>query len=110
MKKNAVVFLLTFMVGAAAALIYRGVRYQPYAEAAPPKQEQAAPAAPAAAAVDTVPVNSVCPICGMDVDPSIPPADYQGKKVGFGCAACPPRFARDPERWGPLALQNKVEE
>ena len=55
-------------------------------------------------------VNTVCPICGMDVDPSLKPASYQGKLVGFGCRMCPPKFARDPERYGPAALANKVVE
>jgi YHS domain-containing protein len=55
-------------------------------------------------------VNTVCPICGMDVDPSLQPAEYKGKLVGFGCRACPPRFKKDPERWGPYALRNEVRE
>ncbi len=53
-------------------------------------------------------VNTQCTICGMDVDPSIPPATYKGKLVGFGCRMCPPKFAADPERYGPAALKNKV--
>jgi YHS domain-containing protein len=53
-------------------------------------------------------VNSVCPICGMDVDPSLPPATYEGKRVGFGCKACPPKFAADPDKYGPFALKNEV--
>jgi hypothetical protein len=53
-------------------------------------------------------VNTICAICGMDVDTSIKPATYQGKLVGFGCRMCPPRFAADPERYGPSALENKV--
>jgi YHS domain-containing protein len=55
-------------------------------------------------------VNRICPICGMDVDPSLPPAEYKGHKVGFGCAACPPRFAKDPDMYGPSALKNEVVE
>lgn len=54
------------------------------------------------------PVNTVCAICGMDVDPKIPAATYQGKTIGFGCKLCPPKFAKDPERWGPLFLRNEV--
>lgn len=53
-------------------------------------------------------VNTVCAICGMDVDPSITPAEYQGKLVGFGCRMCPPKFSRDPDRYGPAALENKI--
>jgi hypothetical protein len=55
-------------------------------------------------------VNTVCAICGMDVDTSIKPASYQGKRVGFGCRMCPPKFARDPDRYGPAALRNEVVE
>ena len=55
-------------------------------------------------------VNTVCAICGMDVDTSIKPATYQGKLVGFGCRMCPPKFARDPDRYGPAALRNEVVE
>ena len=53
-------------------------------------------------------VNTVCPICGMDVDPEIQPATYQGKAVGFGCKACPPKFTASPERYGPHALRDEV--
>lgn len=54
------------------------------------------------------PVNTVCAICGMDVDPSLPTAMYQGKTIGFGCRACPPKFKRDPDRYGPAYLRNEV--
>jgi len=80
----------------------------------------AAPVAPPAPVPDpnaghgatpvTATVNTVCAICGMDVDPSIKPATYQGKLVGFGCRMCPPKFAADPERYGPAALENRVVE
>lgn len=53
-------------------------------------------------------VNSVCPICGMDVDPSIPPAEYNGYLIGFGCRACPPTFAQNPEHYTNAALENAV--
>lgn len=55
-------------------------------------------------------VNTVCAICGMDVDTNIKPATYQGKLVGFGCRICPPKFAREPDRYGPAALRNEVVE
>lgn len=53
-------------------------------------------------------VNSVCPICGMDVDPSIPSAQYNGYLIGFGCRACPPTFSENPERYTSAALENAV--
>ncbi|MDP1581478.1 MAG: hypothetical protein Q8M02_14495 [Candidatus Didemnitutus sp.] len=61
-----------------------------------------------ATAVADQPVNTVCAICGMDVDPKLPSAQYQGKTIGFGCKMCPPKFKADPDRWGPLYLKNEV--
>ena len=54
------------------------------------------------------PVNTVCAICGMDVDPKIPTQQYQGKTIGFGCKMCPPKFKADPDRYGPSYLRNEV--
>jgi YHS domain-containing protein len=54
------------------------------------------------------PVNSVCAICGMAVDPKLPTAQYQGKTIGFGCKMCPPKFQADPERYGPYYLRNET--
>lgn len=53
------------------------------------------------------PVNTICAICGMDVDPELPTATFQGKVIGFACGKCPPRFAKDPERYGPHYLANR---
>ncbi len=130
MTKNIILFLAAFIGGAVIALAARSALFKPYAEQSghPPVAEspamigsgaQAAPPAPAAdphaghtmaPASENKPVNTVCAICGMDVDPSIKPAEYKGKLVGFGCRACPPRFAREPDRYGPAALENKVVE
>ncbi len=46
----------------------------------------------------------------MPVNPSLPTAEYRGKRIGFGCRACPAKFAKDPDRYGPSALENKVVE
>ncbi len=54
------------------------------------------------------PVNTVCAICGMEVDPKIATAQYNGVTIGFGCKMCPPKFRADPDRWGPLYLRNEV--
>jgi len=83
------------------------------APAAPPPSAAPAPApadphAGHGASTTPATVNTVCAICGMDVDPTIKPATYQGKLVGFGCRMCPPKFAREPDRYGPSALENKV--
>jgi hypothetical protein len=60
-----------------------------------------APAAPK-------PVNTVCAICGMNVDPKIPTMEYQGRTIGFGCRMCPPKFKAEPDRYGPYYLKNDV--
>lgn len=75
---------------------------------APGPQPTPAPAAAGTTAAAGQPVNTVCAICGMDVDPKIPTATYQGKTIGFGCKLCPPKFAKDPDRWGPLYLKNET--
>lgn len=112
MKKSILVFALTFIVGATLALGIRTVLHKPYAEpvsssVAQPNGSDSATVAPSAAPDGGV-VNTVCAICGMDVDPDIKPAVYEGKLVGFGCAACPPKFARFADRYGPYALRNEV--
>jgi YHS domain-containing protein len=53
-------------------------------------------------------VNSVCAICGMDVDPSLPTLQYKGQTIGFGCKMCAPKFKADPDRYGPLYLKNET--
>lgn len=54
------------------------------------------------------PVNTICAICGMEVDPSLPTAEYQGKTIGFGCRMCPPKFKAAPDKYGPSYLRNEV--
>ena len=54
------------------------------------------------------PVNTVCAICGMPVDPELPTAEYQGQTIGFGCKLCPPKFKANPDRYGPAYLKNEV--
>lgn len=113
--KTLVLFLATFVVGAALALGTRTVLHQPHG-AYTPSPVAAPVAAPhaghahsgVAPLADAKPVNTICAICGMDVDSSVKPASYQGKLVGFGCGACPPKFAKDPDRYGPSALRNEV--
>jgi len=122
--KAVILFLATFLIGAVLAFGTRTALHQPYAEPATPTAPAAdshaghdsksqisnlksAPA-PVPAPAPAPAVNTICPICAMDVDPDLKPATYQGKLVGFGCAACPPKFAKDPDRYGPSALRNEV--
>jgi hypothetical protein len=52
------------------------------------------------------PVNTICAICGMDADPKLT-ATYREQVIAFGCDKCPPKFAKDPERYGPYFLRNE---
>lgn len=117
MTRHIVIFAACFLLGAAVTAAVRTVRHHPYQElpvpaASPAPVEPAAPAptpavtAPAAA----TPVNTICAICAMPVDPKVPTAVYQGKVIGFGCKACPAKFAAKPDLYGPAALQNHVVE
>ena len=106
MNKTLVIFLAAFAIGATFTLVIRAGRHRPYA---PPAAPEPAPTAPAAA-TPQAPVNTICSICGMDVDAEIATAQYQGQTIGFGCAACPPKFAANPDKYGPFALQNKEAE
>lgn len=117
MNKNLLIFLTTFLIGALAALAVRTARHDPYpaapVTAAPSNAPEEQPLHQhggngSAPSDDAKPVNTVCAICGMDVDPDVPTAAYQGKQVGFGCKMCPPKFAADPDRYGPAALNNEV--
>jgi hypothetical protein len=106
--KSLLLFLATFAIGAAIALTTRTALHDPHAEPATAVAPAADPHAGHAAPVTANTVNTTCPICGMEVNPDLKPATYQGKLVGFGCAACPPRFAKEPDRYGPSALRNEV--
>jgi YHS domain-containing protein len=62
--------------------------------------------------VSTEMVNSVCPVCGVEVDASLPTSMYHGRIIGFGCRPnrCKEKFDADPERYGPAALANRKAE
>lgn len=137
MSRHFFTFLGTFVLGALIALAARAAWFNPNADhtghpsaggdyapmvantppaagahtahqnvaATAPKTEHGAAhsAAPAAATV-----NTVCAICGMEVDPELPTAEYHGKTIGFGCKACPAKFKANPDKYGPAALRNEV--
>lgn len=133
MIRNTFVFLAAFVASALIALVVRATMFQPHdgheghpaagGEYTPMVSNPLTPAAPAAAAADPhaghgaataptadsgKPVNTVCAICGMEVDPKLPTMQYQGKTIGFGCKMCPPKFKADPDRYGPAYLRNEV--
>lgn len=130
MTRHIFIFIVFFLVGAVVTTVIRTSRHQPYAmsvEAQPMSDATSSSptkSAPAMTAVttpmsippktatpaSTAPINTICAICGMPVNPALPTAIYQGKVIGFGCKACPARFAKDPEKFGPAALANQVVE
>jgi hypothetical protein len=138
MIRNTFLFLGTFVAGALVALVVRAALFRPHADHqspppvggayAPMVTNSPAPAATAGAAASSapvasqppaapvatvspaagIPVNTICAICGMEVDSKLPTAQYQGKAIGFGCKMCPPKFQADPDRYGPYYLRNEV--
>ncbi len=102
MNKNLLIFLITFAIGAVITLAVRTARHDPYASPVVP------PAAPPSAAAK--PVNSICAICGMKVNPKLGTALYQGQVIGFGCKTCPDKFAAHPDLYGPAAIAGQVVE
>jgi YHS domain-containing protein len=123
MIRHFYIFLGTFVVGAFIALVARAAWFEPHADPGPASNSTVTHAAtpnstsspqPDAVAHEghtapaVTPVNTVCAICGMEVDPELPTATFQGKTIGFGCRACPAKFKANPERYGPAALRNEV--
>ena len=114
MIRHLSIFAATFAVGVVLAVVIRTAMYHPNAAAtAPPMPVStttpvsvpaSAPAPPSSAAA----VNSICAICGMPVNPALGTAEYHGKRIGFGCSTCPAKFAANPDKYGPSALENKV--
>ena len=51
--------------------------------------------------------NTICPSCGMDVDPAIPPVKTAQGLIGIGCAPCVPKITRDPDRFVAAARENR---
>jgi YHS domain-containing protein len=105
MTRHLLTFVAMFVVGALLALAARTASYSP-----PPAHPTESPSLkPSVAdAPSAPPVNTVCAICGMKVDPKLPTLEYQGKRIGFGCKMCPPKFKADPDKYGPYYLRNEV--
>ncbi len=130
--KPVIAFIVALIVGAAIMLVVRSVAHDPHANhtapAAPAASPGATPSAPAAdphaghapatvapevaapaadAPAEPRTVNSICPICGMDVDPALGIWHFHGKPIGIGCRACIEPMNTHIERYGPAALENK---
>lgn len=106
MIRHAFIFIGTFVLGAVVTLAVRTARHDPHAGHLPAPATPA-PAAHTPAAAAAKPVNTVCAICGMAVDPRLPTAVYRGQVIGFGCRMCPPKFQANPDKYGPAYLRNE---
>jgi YHS domain-containing protein len=59
----------------------------------------AMPAMPAPTAAETAGIaQKLCPVTGDPINPSLF-VEYNGRKIYFCCAACPPKFNADPEKY-----------
>jgi hypothetical protein len=108
MTRHIFIFLGTFAVGVVIALAARSATHEPSAAAVSHASHSLATDPHAGHTAASKPVNTVCAICGMPVDPSVPTAQYQGKTIGFGCKMCPPKLAAEPDKYGPYYLRNEV--
>ncbi|GAB6283381.1 MAG: hypothetical protein STSR0008_21460 [Ignavibacterium sp.] len=43
--------------------------------------------------------NTVCPVTGEEVDPSVETVEYNGKDYGFCCSRCVSKFNKDPKKY-----------
>lgn len=138
MIRSISIFAGTFLAGALIALVTRAALFAPHegheghpvtggndaamvshaiapfspaaspATAARPAASNAHAAHGTAATPAAQPVNTLCAICGMPVDPSLPADQYEGQTIGFGCRMCPPQFKANPDKYGPSYLRNEV--
>lgn len=51
-----------------------------------------------AATVSFAAKQTTCPVMGAPINKDLH-ADYKGERVYFCCMACPPQFAKDPEKY-----------
>ncbi len=51
--------------------------------------------------------NSICPVCGMDVDPDLAPVATAHGVIGIACPPCIPKIKRDPKRYADAARENR---
>jgi len=55
-------------------------------------------AAPVAKSAVKMEPQSTCPVSGDPINKEVY-TDYQGKRVYFCCQACPPEFAKNPDKY-----------
>lgn len=120
MIRHLCIFIITAGIGAVLALTVRTALHRPYVASAmeatttptsttpavTPSSEPQADHAGHASTPAAKPVNAICAICGMDANPKLT-ATYREQVIAFGCVKCPPKFAKEPERYGPYFLRNE---
>ena len=83
---------ITFLaVILAAALVVAGCSKQ---EDTTPAKDTAAPAATQTAQI----AQKICPVMGGAIDKNMY-TDYQGRRIYFCCAACKPKFSKQPDKY-----------
>ena len=122
MLRQVLIFVIAVGAGALLTLAVRSALHRPYdvkipelpALTLPPStpgasEKKTSVEAPVDHATTPLakPVNALCSLCGMDVDPEIPSAIFNGQTIGFACLKCPPKFAQNPARFGPYYLRNE---
>lgn len=106
--RHLIIFGLCFTLGAIVVLIARAAFHQPYAAPAPMPTATPSPTPPPEPQpMATNVINTICPVCGMDVDPEFPAQAWKGKLVGMGCGACPSKFKAAADHYGPYAERNQ---
>ena len=56
-------------------------------------------------------INTVCPVMGAKIDKDTPyVVEYEGKKIGFCCAACIDKFNANPEEYLSKLEQEETKE
>lgn len=51
--------------------------------------------------------NTICPVCGMEVDAELASIPTPQGLVGIACPPCIPKIRRAPDRYGAAALTNR---
>ncbi len=127
--RHVIIFAICFALGATVALIGRSAVHDAYHQApavgapAPPPpapapaldhqhaaSPQAAPgpdqSSPDVAGGTPAVANTICPSCGMPVDPDIAPVVSGGTAIGVACPPCIPKITRDFARHAEAAARN----
>lgn len=107
MIRRLFIFVSAALLGAVLVLVLRSAWHRPYESAPMSTPPTADPHTGHAAAPAAKPVNTICAICGMNVDLDLPMATYRNQAIAFACMKCPGKFAKNPEKYRPSYLRNE---